>query len=1105
LLHYTNTMGGNAGETKDPTAAAEPPDDDMDDGSGVADHVEAGTGNLNDDDDIEVDVGSVKEDVEVGDDDDVAAAAAESKKKKKSEGAAPPTVITVDTSIKTEQEVEDSSGKAGSGGGSVKSHANGATTTSDAAASQARTPKHANKNPDDAAAKVKEEEDDAAAAATEQLRHPPAEGSPHHHPPGTGHAAAYGSGGGSYSHPPRPFDGRLGGSGAFQPHERQQQQHPPPPYPHHQQNRMPPMQVSPGSGRYYGGGGYGSGPNRFGPPPSHPQYDQYGAGAAGPNYQQRPYGGGHGMYPQQYQQAGYDGAGPSWGVPPAYAHGRPPAYPSGHPPMPPQQPQQQEYATQQLQQQQQQQPHNGQANRDADNTFSRAVSSSFDRSVKSREDGGKTKGMDVSPSLDPAQPPGDNSVSGDVSWGQLNQVASVDEDEMRKRLSKRDSAAEEEKDLKVAASNSSSLTNSPTEGVEGKKPPPKAHSSLDSLSSVASAQAAANKESGSERKTFSPNDGSHSSLDLMKCASGSSALLLPTHQRHDSQFSFGHDHLGSTKRSHDEEERGDADTDHMDGTEIRKAPSDEVAGQRPKKKGRVGDKDTKKSSPLSIECSPPTSPSADARKVDAKGKQPQQMFGQEPTSVDSFYDKPPSYTYSLDSAPHMPRDPAAAAAANAVAPRPGSSSSTITPMNVDATAGGAGLDHRQPPGVGAIPSWEIQAQDSFGAGSTHANGGPLISSFSFTQDYPMLGTSASVDQGVPHSANAGGGHHHGQHHPLESRNQSFEGPHYHRSDSMMSYEGQPSFDGQHRGAGGGYHGTFPPHAPSWGSASSFPQAHGYQYQSYPPTMMRNYSEDSGARGSPPPGQHGMRVMQRGFQPPPEFRAPPSMVSKGAPQPQHIISSPYGGKGGSYGWTKGEDIRLTEIMKKYKNPRDWEPIAKEHNCGRSAKECHERWIRYLKPGVRKGQWTDHEDAIVMEVVTSSSEQPFNRWSDLAQRLPGRVGKQIRDRWVNHLNPNINHLPFSRDDDLLLWEGHKKMGKRWVEISTKYFNCSRSENHIKNRWYSASFKKFITNEFGAEAYSGGKATNKKDSPKKKKDKVSPSKRQGPADEPTKMEAV
>jgi len=134
----------------------------------------------------------------------------------------------------------------------------------------------------------------------------------------------------------------------------------------------------------------------------------------------------------------------------------------------------------------------------------------------------------------------------------------------------------------------------------------------------------------------------------------------------------------------------------------------------------------------------------------------------------------------------------------------------------------------------------------------------------------------------------------------------------------------------------------------------------------------------------------------------------------------------------------------------------------------AKECNERWIRYLKPGVRKGQWQDHEDAIVIEAVTTCKEQPFTRWSDLAQKLPGRVGKQIRDRWVNHLNPNINHLPFSKEDDNLLWDGHKQLGKRWVEISTKFFNQSRSENHIKNRWYSASFKKFVSTEFGPNAY-------------------------------------
>jgi len=169
-----------------------------------------------------------------------------------------------------------------------------------------------------------------------------------------------------------------------------------------------------------------------------------------------------------------------------------------------------------------------------------------------------------------------------------------------------------------------------------------------------------------------------------------------------------------------------------------------------------------------------------------------------------------------------------------------------------------------------------------------------------------------------------------------------------------------------------------------------------------------------------------------------------------------------------GWSKEDDFALMEIMKKHKSPKNWDPIAKKLARDKSPRECQERWTRYLKPGSRKGQWTDEEDAIVIDAVQNAIEDPFTRWSDLAQRLPGRVGKQVRDRWVNHLNPAINHLPFSSEDDLLLWEGHQLLGKRWVEISSKYFKGTRSENHIKNRWYSASFKKFIAKELGPDAY-------------------------------------
>lgn len=109
-------------------------------------------------------------------------------------------------------------------------------------------------------------------------------------------------------------------------------------------------------------------------------------------------------------------------------------------------------------------------------------------------------------------------------------------------------------------------------------------------------------------------------------------------------------------------------------------------------------------------------------------------------------------------------------------------------------------------------------------------------------------------------------------------------------------------------------------------------------------------------------------------------------------------------------------------------------------------------------------------------SGSEEQPYTKWSELASRLPGRNGKQIRERFKNCLNPSLRHYPFSRDEDLLLWAGHKAMGTRWVDVSVKFFKSTRSENQIKNRWNSAAFKRFVAEEFGPYAKAGSESSTR-----------------------------
>ena len=247
---------------------------------------------------------------------------------------------------------------------------------------------------------------------------------------------------------------------------------------------------------------------------------------------------------------------------------------------------------------------------------------------------------------------------------------------------------------------------------------------------------------------------------------------------------------------------------------------------------------------------------------------------------------------------------------------------------------------------------------------------------------------------------------------------------------------------------------------------------------HPPSSSNRHPHPRAEYGPPhhpPPGgpgggggRGGTNIYTVHTPPPSSYRGHHHLTPMNS-QYSHIRSIPsaIGGVSAS-SWSKDDDNALMDLMRKIKSPKSWDPIAKKFERGKSAREIHDRWTRYLKPGSRKGQWTDEEDQVVVETVQNSMEDPFTRWSDLAQRLPGRVGKQVRDRWVNHLNPAINHLPFSREDDLLLWNGHNVAGKRWVEISSKYFKGTRSENHIKNRWYSASFKKFIAKEFGHDSY-------------------------------------
>ncbi|XP_054803884.1 myb-related protein 306-like [Prosopis cineraria] len=110
------------------------------------------------------------------------------------------------------------------------------------------------------------------------------------------------------------------------------------------------------------------------------------------------------------------------------------------------------------------------------------------------------------------------------------------------------------------------------------------------------------------------------------------------------------------------------------------------------------------------------------------------------------------------------------------------------------------------------------------------------------------------------------------------------------------------------------------------------------------------------------------------------------------------------------WTPEEDILLVSYIQQH-GPGNWKAVPANTGLSRCSKSCRLRWTNYLRPGIKRGNFTDQEEKMIIHLQALLG----NRWAAIASYLPQRTDNDIKNYWNTHLKKKLRKMQMALEGD------------------------------------------------------------------------------------------